>query len=75
MAPTELTRVGQAFGGVQIDVAVDRMPAGRPSLWPSVGEYPVYDPFLYGVMSTDELRNREFRRARQVFAIEALDES
>ncbi|WP_329008604.1 hypothetical protein [Streptomyces sp. NBC_01601] len=36
---------------------------GRPALWPSVGEYPIYDPFLYTTMTTDDERNRRFRAA------------
>lgn len=32
-------------------------------LWPSVGEYPVYDRFLYALMSSDRLRNRRYLAA------------
>lgn len=32
-------------------------------LWPSVGEYPVYDAFIYHVMSHDEVRNARYREA------------
>lgn len=32
-------------------------------LWPSVGEYPVYDAFIYYVMSHDDVRNRRYRDA------------
>ncbi|MEU9472162.1 class I SAM-dependent methyltransferase [Streptomyces avermitilis] len=36
---------------------------GRSALWPSVGEYPIYDPFLYTTMTTDDERNKRFRTA------------
>ena len=32
-------------------------------LWPSVGEYPVYDEILYYAMTNDELRNKSYRAA------------
>lgn len=32
-------------------------------LWPSVGEYPVYDEILYHAMTNDQLRNRSYRNA------------
>lgn len=35
----------------------------RTALWPSIGEYPIYDPFLYTTMTTDEERNKRFRAA------------
>lgn len=44
---------------VKRDAALD----GRPYLWPSVGEYPLYDDFLYHVMLEDEPRNKIFREA------------
>ncbi|GAA3427120.1 methyltransferase domain-containing protein [Streptosporangium sandarakinum] len=34
-----------------------------PYLWPSVGEYPVYDDYLYYAMLEDRPRNRLFREA------------
>jgi amino acid adenylation domain-containing protein/non-ribosomal peptide synthase protein (TIGR01720 family) len=37
--------------------------AERPELWPSVGEYFVYDDLLYYAMTHDEGRNRAYRRA------------
>ncbi|MET0400290.1 MAG: amino acid adenylation domain-containing protein, partial [Longimicrobiaceae bacterium] len=36
---------------------------GRPELWPSVGEYPVYDDLLYHAMVSDERRNAAYREA------------
>lgn len=36
---------------------------GNVELWPSVGEYPVYDAFIYYVMSHDEVRNSRYREA------------
>ncbi len=38
---------------------------GRPELWPSVGEYPVYDDLLYHAMVSDERRNAAYREALQ----------
>ena len=37
--------------------------ANRPELWPSVGEYFVYDDLLYYAMTNDEARNRAYRAA------------
>ncbi|HWN42377.1 MAG TPA: amino acid adenylation domain-containing protein, partial [Thermoanaerobaculia bacterium] len=34
-----------------------------PVLWPSHGEYPIYDDLLYGAMAEDEERNRRYREA------------
>ncbi|MFF9458103.1 hypothetical protein [Streptomyces flaveolus] len=51
--------------GHTVSVRVDPGPEreGRPALWPSVGEYPVYDPILYTTMTTDDERNHRFRAA------------
>ncbi|MBK3644067.1 SAM-dependent methyltransferase [Streptomyces niveiscabiei] len=51
--------------GRPVRVSVDPEPEqeGRPALWPSVGEYPIYDPFLYTTMTTDDERNKRFRTA------------
>ncbi|MEU0108309.1 class I SAM-dependent methyltransferase [Streptomyces sp. NPDC006251] len=51
--------------GTTLRVLVDPEPerADRPALWPSIGEYPIYDPFLYTTMTTDEERNQRFRAA------------
>ncbi|MET8561198.1 class I SAM-dependent methyltransferase [Streptomyces flaveolus] len=51
--------------GRSLRVSVDPEPEqeGRPALWPSVGEYPIYDPFLYTTMTTDDERNQRFRAA------------
>ena len=35
----------------------------RAELWPSVGEYPIYDEILYYMMTNDEPRNRSYRKA------------
>ncbi|MEU7605814.1 class I SAM-dependent methyltransferase [Streptomyces sp. NPDC041003] len=40
----------------------------RVSLWPSLGEYPIYDPYLYTTMTTDEERNKRFRAALERLA-------
>jgi amino acid adenylation domain-containing protein len=34
-------------------------------LWPSIGEYAVYDEFIYHGLSHDDLRNEKYRRALQ----------
>lgn len=36
---------------------------GSVELWPSVGEYPIYDAFIYYVMSHDDVRNSRYREA------------
>jgi type I protein arginine methyltransferase len=49
--------------GTGIELRVDTaVPASR-RLWPSVGEYPVYDEFLYYVMIQDQARNTLFENA------------
>jgi len=35
----------------------------QPELWPSVGEYFIYDELLYYAMAHDERRNQKYRRA------------
>lgn len=52
-------------GGRQAKVRVtDLAPdPSRPHLWPSVGEYPIYDAFLYHAMLADRHRNAVFRDA------------
>ncbi|MFC9842943.1 class I SAM-dependent methyltransferase [Streptomyces sp. NPDC060223] len=59
-------------GGAVIRVLVDDgapedvpspAPASAPVLWPSIGEYPIYDPTSYRVLATDEERNSRFRTA------------
>ena len=37
--------------------------AGEPELWPSVGEYDIYDELLYSAMTNDKVRNRAYRAA------------
>src|SRR5262249_49974426 len=43
-------------------------PRPKPELWPSIGEYSLYDPVMYHAMTHDELRNQAYRVAieRQV---------
>ncbi|MEV3985326.1 class I SAM-dependent methyltransferase [Nonomuraea sp. NPDC049758] len=51
-------------GAGRTRIRVLRAGAGAgPYLWPSVGEYPVYDDYLYHAMLEDEARNRLFRDA------------
>lgn len=48
-----------------VSVLVDERPAGpgAPVLWPSIGEYPCYDAFLYQALTEDAARNERFRAA------------
>lgn len=47
-----------------LTIAVDAEPGfGGPDLWPSVGEYPVYDPMLYHSMTNDIHRDHAYRQA------------
>jgi precorrin-6B methylase 2/acyl carrier protein len=43
--------------------AAPQEPPLNIELWPSHGEYPIYDELLYYAMSRDELRNRGYRAA------------
>jgi uncharacterized protein YbdZ (MbtH family) len=58
-------RVRYEADGRAVHIAVDDAPGygERPDLWPSVGEYPCYDPLVYHVMTHDEVRNAAFRHA------------
>jgi protein arginine N-methyltransferase 1 len=58
-------RVAYKHGNARTFIAVDNAPGRgtRPDLWPSVGEYPCYDAFLYSSMTHDAARNRAFRLA------------
>lgn len=48
-----------------VRVLVDDASRGAtdPALWPSIGEYPCYDAFLYQSLMADEVRNKHFREA------------
>ena len=47
-------------GGLTACIVASR---AMPELWPSVGEYPVYDELLYHAMTSDTDRNRAYRSA------------
>ncbi|MEU4445601.1 hypothetical protein AB0K14_25605 [Actinosynnema sp. NPDC050801] len=49
----------------RLTIAVDTEPGygSAPDLWPSVGEYPVYDPMLYHSMTNDVHRDHAYRQA------------
>jgi type I protein arginine methyltransferase len=53
-------------------IAVRVVPApsqqDAPVLWPSLGEYPVYDAFLYYLMTNDHDRNQAFQKAIRAIA-------
>jgi type I protein arginine methyltransferase len=42
--------------------------ADEPSLWPSMGEYPCYDTYLYRRIGEDETRNARFQHAVELLA-------
>jgi hypothetical protein len=47
-----------------IDLACrERVGPDSPILWPSVGEYGVYDEVMYYIMTRDEVRNRAYEAA------------
>lgn len=54
----------------EIPVVVDEnaVPGVGSELWPSFGEYPVYDETLYRTMTADSSRNERFRAALSVLA-------
>jgi len=57
--PIQTVTIGQETIGI-------RHRAGGPSdfeLWASMGEYPIYDAYLYEEMTTDAVRNHEYRLA------------
>jgi protein arginine N-methyltransferase 1 len=60
-----VSRIQLIFDYAALAVAVDSdsTRSGRPDLWPSIGEYPCYDPFLYRAMNRDNVRNRAFERS------------
>ena len=50
--------------GTSIDgrlVAYVGVPGKQPELWPSIGEYGIYDELMYYAMTHDEERNRAYR--------------
>lgn len=58
------TRELKAHGHtVRVNVDPEPEREGRPALWPTVGEYPIYDRFLYSTMTTDHERNQRFLAA------------
>lgn len=60
-----LDRMLSSYPGGTVEVAVDTDPGwgSRPDLWPSLGEHPCYDAFLYHGMTNDQPRVDMFRRA------------
>jgi hypothetical protein len=58
----EQVAVGSQTVGIWIDASASADIVG-PQLWPSFGEYPVYDETLYEALTNDTIRNDLFRRA------------
>ncbi|SCG18830.1 protein arginine N-methyltransferase 1 [Micromonospora echinofusca] len=59
-----LSRETYNYRDGRVGIAIDSSPEyGSPAIWPSVGEYPIYDPYLYYAMSNDTVRNDAFRAA------------
>jgi protein arginine N-methyltransferase 1 len=61
--PDPVRPLWQPVAGTDIEVRIDAAHESGRRLWPSVGEYPVYDDFLYYVMLQDHARNTLFRDA------------
>ncbi len=57
------TKAPLAFGDVQVAVGVEPLQKGDMFIWPSVGEYQVYDVVLYYIMTHDVLRNTRYLEA------------
>lgn len=68
MADGLLSTAALAIGGEIIRVQHAEDGADAFELWPSMGEYPIYDAFLYTEMTTDEVRNKEYRHALEALA-------
>lgn len=53
------------FDGHAVTVATDPEPESttRPAVFPSTGEFPVYDEYVYRTMTTDSIRNDGFTAA------------
>lgn len=47
----------------ELVACIESADSSGPELWPSAGEYPVYDDLLYRVMAEDGIRNRLYRDA------------
>lgn len=63
MVPIEWIPVQVGASEMAIRTRGELPEPGATYLWPSVGEYPVYDDYLYHVMLEDDIRNVLFREA------------
>ncbi|MFF8950726.1 class I SAM-dependent methyltransferase [Streptomyces sp. NPDC014940] len=54
--------------GAVLRVLIDRDAGQGSTVWPSIGEYPVYSEILYDTLSSDALRNERFRAALRALA-------
>lgn len=68
MAVVEWVSVQVAGREIRIRTGGELPKPGNAYLWPSVGEYPVYDEYLYHAMLEDEARNKLFRGAIEAAA-------
>jgi protein arginine N-methyltransferase 1 len=56
------------IAGPTIGVLIDSEGGKGSTVWPSIGEYPIYDENLYDALSNDTLRNERFRAALRKLA-------
>lgn len=67
--PAGARRFAELTGhGVTVPVLEGRAGEQTPLWWPSLGEYPVYDDFLYNCMTFDEVRNEKYEQAISALA-------
>ena len=61
-----------AIGGRTVDIHYAAGGRGAFELWPSMGEYPIYDGLLYSEMTMDEVRNQEYYKAVEALAADKI---
>lgn len=67
MLSTQYLKVAGSNTGVLVNTAA--ADGALPALWPSLGAYPCYDPFLYDLLTNDRERNEVFRSALRRLAV------
>lgn len=60
---TKIRTASIAGGMAHVRVYDEERPATEPLLWPSVGDYGVYDDVIYYIMTHDDPRNRRYLEA------------